>query len=113
MNVFARLRPAILAALAWLSFLCACGNQGEGERCDTKNLSADCDDGLECRHVTIGAGYDVCCYPLGSMQISSPVCNQNPTASPTDAGSDAATEADGAAGASTETGAEAGSGAAD
>jgi len=49
----------------------ACGQQSEGERCDTRNGSLDCDNGLVCR---VGSelslpgdttGVGLCCPPDG------------------------------------------------
>jgi hypothetical protein len=53
------------------AFLCACSEQGEGERCDTNNAQLDCATGLICRsreQLNIedeGRGVALCCPPDG------------------------------------------------
>ena len=60
-------RAALCAAL-----VCACSEQGEGERCDTNNGHLDCQTGLVCRsgeslniEEEVGRGGALCCPPDG------------------------------------------------
>jgi hypothetical protein len=73
----------------------ACGNQGEGERCDKANYDADCDDGLTCTPVVRGGlNYGICCLP-GNTDAN-PACISEGTGSTTgskDAGPDGADSA--------------------
>jgi hypothetical protein len=45
----------------------ACGQQGEGDRCDKANGDNDCDtsSGMQCKQ-SVGAQFFVCCPPSGS-----------------------------------------------
>lgn len=54
-----RIRRGLSAALFILALLCACGKQGEGERCDVQNGSLDCEAGLTCR--ILDSGFSLCC----------------------------------------------------
>jgi hypothetical protein len=81
MQVLARLCSAFIGACLLLSISQSCATQNEGERCDIKNYSADCDDGLTCTPIGDATGsYAVCCWALGSgHQNTSAPCIQNPT----------------------------------
>lgn len=71
------LRPRTLLRRATVLVFCstsalalwACGEQGEGERCDPNNGPLDCEGGLECRpssELNIeGRGVGLCCPPAG------------------------------------------------
>lgn len=99
-----------LAFLAWSPLVLAagCGNQGEGERCDTRNYDNDCDFGLTCKDdVYIDGRYHSICCPIQG-KATAPACNATGSP-PTDGGSDGAngdvandTRADGASEASTD-----------
>jgi len=56
-------------ALGW-----GCSKQGEGERCDTNNLSLDCDTGLVCKgeaNLSIkGRGVALCCPSSGPSSVA-------------------------------------------
>ena len=53
-----QIRRGLPAALFILA-LCACGKQGEGERCDVNNGRLDCEAGLVCR--VLDTGFSLCC----------------------------------------------------
>ena len=77
-----------LAFLAWTPLLVAtgCGNQLEGERCDPKNLSLDCESGLFCRPVANGT-QTICC-PISGVAAAAACYTSGtaiPDASPVDA----------------------------
>jgi hypothetical protein len=90
------IRAALCAAL-----VCACSEQGEGERCDTNSGSLDCESGLVCRsreqlNIEIegeGRGVALCCPPDGvdptvdACRANTPLPEENFTPTPTgDAG---------------------------
>lgn len=74
-----RIRRALPAALFILA-LCACGKQGEGERCDVNNGSLDCEAGLICRILDTGS---LCC-PGDTSQPSVDACLSGNTDLPPD-----------------------------
>src|SRR5689334_17028308 len=95
MKLFAR---RALALLVWSPLLLtvACGNQLEGDRCDTFNGNSDCESGLVCSQRYLGGYYFVCCPPAGTAATAS-VCNAG-GGPPADGGaSDAQTNVDGGA----------------
>ncbi len=49
-------RVFIVACLSALISAVACSNQGEGERCDTRNGNDDCESGLYCTPLSQLAG---------------------------------------------------------
>lgn len=65
------LLPSILRAALCAALVCACSEQGEGERCDPNSGSQDCESGLICRGPETlsieveGAGVGLCCPPEG------------------------------------------------
>ncbi len=83
---------ALVFVGSWLvaSMVGGCRSQSEGQRCDTANGSADCEEGLVC--IDKGS-YPFCCPPPG-QPISAAICNAGtpqPEAGPTeDAGAEAA-----------------------
>ena len=83
MKLFAR---RALAFLFWSPVLLAaagCNNQGEGERCDTANLSTDCDQGLICTDKAYVAGvyHQICCPvpPAPHHGASLQYCRRRPS----------------------------------
>lgn len=64
------LHPLLRAALC-AALVCACSEQGEGERCDTNNGHYDCEPGLVCRTLESlniegeVPGAALCCPPDG------------------------------------------------
>ena len=62
-----QLRRGLSAALFILALLCACGKQGEGERCDVNNGSLDCEAGLTCR--ILDSGFSLCCPDLSQPAV--------------------------------------------
>jgi hypothetical protein len=77
--------------LAWMA--AGCRSQSEGDRCDVRNGSADCEQGLVC-FVPIDQAY--CCPPAGEA-VSAAVCNvgtRPPEPEPTDAEAGAQPDAD-------------------
>lgn len=94
------------ASRAWLvgwlpvSLLIAgCANQGEGERCDTHNYSADCDSNLQCTPIN-GTSYSLCC-PIPPDPITVAACNRGSTTSDSGTSSDATSDKRDASDAST------------
>jgi hypothetical protein len=79
-----------LAFLAWSPLVVAagCGNQGEGERCDTRNFEGDCDFGLFCKDdVYIDGRYHSICCPIQGT-ASAAACNASGGPPPLDGGMD-------------------------
>ena len=66
-----------LAFFAWTPLIVAagCGNQGEGERCDPKNQSNDCDYGLFCNTTPTGDTQGICCPVTGAAKVEA--CNSS------------------------------------
>lgn len=64
------LHPIVRAALC-ATLVCACSEQGEGERCDLNSGNLDCETGLVCRGQDMlsiegeGRGAALCCPPEG------------------------------------------------
>lgn len=60
-------RPlGIVAALFLIAAAPGCSRQAEGDRCDSQNGNADCEDGLVCRTAgSLNAPSDVCCPATG------------------------------------------------
>jgi hypothetical protein len=76
-----------LSLLAWPPLLLAvagCGNQREGERCDERNINADCDEGLICTNPYINGYHHICC-PAPGIPVTVAACNAG-TAPPPEGG---------------------------
>ena len=90
------LRRAI-AFLAWSSLVTAagCANQREGERCDGRNASIDCESGLYCKQVGGPGSSETICCPISGV-VTAAICNSTggvlPDAGTADAQSEDATE---------------------
>jgi hypothetical protein len=77
------LTRATWIALAASSVLVGCGKQGEGERCDPRNGSADCESNLECKQGDgltgaddqVGAG--LCCRRTKAQSVLACFSNAN------------------------------------
>ena len=71
--------PRTLPFVGWFPlalFLVGCPSQSEGQRCDLRNVNADCTSGLVCTQVA--SGVQLCCLPVGQTS-STPACNGLPT----------------------------------
>ena len=75
MKLFARRALAFLVWSQALFTAAGCDNQGEGARCDIRNLSTDCDEGLICsdRVYFEGVYHQICC-PTGGVRPTVAIC---------------------------------------
>lgn len=88
-----KLIPFVAALILLMGSVYACSNQGEGDRCDTRNGDEDCLSGLICTSKgTLGTDSDRCC-PSNRTQSSADVCRQ--TATPSGGDASIPTEQDG------------------
>jgi hypothetical protein len=56
----------VAVALSLVAAAPGCSRQAEGDRCDSQNGNADCEDGLVCRTAgSLNAPSDVCCPATG------------------------------------------------
>ncbi len=56
----------VAVALSLVAAAPGCSRQAEGDRCDSQNGNADCEDGLVCRTAgSLNAPSDVCCPSTG------------------------------------------------
>jgi hypothetical protein len=56
----------VVVALSLVVAAPGCSRQAEGDRCDSQNGNADCEDGLVCRTAgSLNAPSDVCCPATG------------------------------------------------
>jgi len=86
MKLFARRALAFLVCSPLLLLAAGCESQAEGERCDIRNLSSDCDEGLLCSdRVYIGGVYHQICCPVPPARVSVAACNASGRP-PSDAG---------------------------
>jgi len=86
----APLRRGLRAALLIFAVLCACGKQGEGERCDVNNGRLDCEAGLLCR--ILDSGFSLCCPEDLSQPAVDACLSGNAELPPDPAAPDAASE---------------------
>jgi hypothetical protein len=85
--------PAAIAVALAASMAPGCTTHGEGGRCDSMNLNADCDNGLVCIHgddIILPEGgtsqADICCPVDRSSLTPGDICYLNTNAPGSDAG---------------------------